>query len=294
MPYFVMDKLSEYPGVPGLFVACVFSASLSTLSSGYNALATITWDDFLKHLPISKRLSDHNVKNVCRLLAASYGVLSIFMAFLAGAVGSVLKAAVALSGALFGPLFGLYILGIMCPFANFRGVVIGCFTGQAFTIWCLIGSLMYPAKPVSYPTYIDHCPADRLVYVDEYLANLGNSTLSNAPEEHVGVYAFYHMVFLLVPISGFVISTVVGAIASTLAGGFNNINDVNPNYLSPLCWYIWPASCVPKERRADFDNFDVISTISTEKMANPNTAEDATLTKRKEQGEVEKDIVTSV
>ena len=28
VPYFVMDKLGYLPGVPGLFVACVFSAAL--------------------------------------------------------------------------------------------------------------------------------------------------------------------------------------------------------------------------------------------------------------------------
>lgn len=28
IPYFVMDTLSKYPGVAGLFVACVFSGSL--------------------------------------------------------------------------------------------------------------------------------------------------------------------------------------------------------------------------------------------------------------------------
>jgi len=78
MPYFVMETLSNLPGLPGLFVSCVFSGSLryrsieeiesklhfnytfitillhfyrniySTLSSGFNALATVTWDDLLK------------------------------------------------------------------------------------------------------------------------------------------------------------------------------------------------------------------------------------------------------
>lgn len=91
MPYFVMDTLSIYPGVPGLFVSCVFSASLSTLSSGYNALATVTWDDFISHSKLGKSLSDSQVKLVCKLIAATYGVISIGMAFLAGQVGSVLK-----------------------------------------------------------------------------------------------------------------------------------------------------------------------------------------------------------
>ncbi len=65
MPYFVMETLSKFKGLPGLFVSCVFSGSLrfefclnntniekiftsSTLSSGFNALATVTWDDLLK------------------------------------------------------------------------------------------------------------------------------------------------------------------------------------------------------------------------------------------------------
>ena len=48
MPYYVMDTMGHIPGLPGLFVVCVFSGALSTLSSGYNALATVTWDDFFK------------------------------------------------------------------------------------------------------------------------------------------------------------------------------------------------------------------------------------------------------
>ena len=37
MPYYVMNTITT-PGLPGLFVVCVFSGALSTLSSGYNAL----------------------------------------------------------------------------------------------------------------------------------------------------------------------------------------------------------------------------------------------------------------
>ena len=40
------------------------------------------------------------------------------MAFFAGMIGSVLKAAISLAGALMGPLFGTYLLGIICPFST--------------------------------------------------------------------------------------------------------------------------------------------------------------------------------
>ena len=34
VPLFVMDILGDYPGVPGIFVSCIISGSLSSLSSG--------------------------------------------------------------------------------------------------------------------------------------------------------------------------------------------------------------------------------------------------------------------
>lgn len=61
MPYFVMETLHQFPGAAGLFVCCVLSAALSTLSSGYNALAAVTWDDILSKTPLAK-LSQFQVK----------------------------------------------------------------------------------------------------------------------------------------------------------------------------------------------------------------------------------------
>ncbi|XP_043397887.1 sodium-dependent multivitamin transporter isoform X4 [Chelonia mydas] len=45
--YFVMDVLKDLPGLPGLFVACLFSGSLSTISSAFNSLATVTMEDLI-------------------------------------------------------------------------------------------------------------------------------------------------------------------------------------------------------------------------------------------------------
>ena len=43
-----METLGDYPGVPGLFVAAIFSGALSTLSSGFNSLSAITLQDIIK------------------------------------------------------------------------------------------------------------------------------------------------------------------------------------------------------------------------------------------------------
>ncbi|GIY73374.1 putative sodium-dependent multivitamin transporter [Caerostris extrusa] len=47
LPYFVMTSLTMFPGLPGVFVAGVFSASLSSVSSAINSLAAVTVEDFL-------------------------------------------------------------------------------------------------------------------------------------------------------------------------------------------------------------------------------------------------------
>lgn len=89
MPFFVMDTMGDIQGLPGLFVACVFSGALSTLSSGYNALATVTWDDFLKH-SFDKCHPKWGVI-VTKLVAAGFGLLSIAIAFVVGRLGTVLQ-----------------------------------------------------------------------------------------------------------------------------------------------------------------------------------------------------------
>ncbi len=91
MPYFVMDQLSIMPGLPGLFVACVFSASLSTLSSGFNALATVTYDDFLSRFDWVKGLNERTTQRMSKLIAFCYGLSAIGMAFVVSRIDSVLQ-----------------------------------------------------------------------------------------------------------------------------------------------------------------------------------------------------------
>ncbi|KAH8023833.1 hypothetical protein HPB51_018052 [Rhipicephalus microplus] len=115
IPFFVMETLSVVPGLPGLFVACVFSGALSTLSSGFNSLAAVTWEDFIKKW---WHASEKKAAYVTKAVASAYGLLTIGLAFLAGSIGSILKAAFAMSGALSGPLLGVFLLGMVLPSCN--------------------------------------------------------------------------------------------------------------------------------------------------------------------------------
>ena len=45
------------PGLPGLFIAGVFSGSLSTVSSAINSLAAVTFEDYVK--PVCNAQKNH-------------------------------------------------------------------------------------------------------------------------------------------------------------------------------------------------------------------------------------------
>lgn len=48
MPLFVVDAMGSMPGLPGIFVAGIFSASLSSVSAALNSLAAVTLEDYIK------------------------------------------------------------------------------------------------------------------------------------------------------------------------------------------------------------------------------------------------------
>ncbi len=71
-PLFVMQVLGDAPCVPGLFVAGVFSGSLSTVSSGLNALAGVTLVDYVQGY-LDVELSEKTAVMAAKALAIIYG-----------------------------------------------------------------------------------------------------------------------------------------------------------------------------------------------------------------------------
>ncbi|XP_054166127.1 sodium-coupled monocarboxylate transporter 2-like [Oppia nitens] len=179
MPYFVMDTLSNYPGLPGLFVCCVFSGSLSTLSSGFNALATVTWDDFIKRY--FRDIKEKKQLMITKIIAMSYGILAIAIAFFIGRLGTVLQASHALTGSITGPLLALFCLGIFFPCVNAIGAITGLISGVGMCLFITIGTLVYPRpKGFQLPVSVNSCPA-------EIIEHISYDTFISATQRHYSV-----------------------------------------------------------------------------------------------------------
>lgn len=154
MAIYVMDALGHIPGVAGLFVSGIFSASLSSVSSCLNSLAAVTMEDYIKplYLRINKRpleMSSTRSAIPSKIIAGLYGVVCIGTAFLAQHIGGILQVSLIIFGVVGGPLLALFTLGMGTQQANERGSVIGLFCGIIISMWIGFGQPK-PPPPVSW------------------------------------------------------------------------------------------------------------------------------------------------
>ncbi|PIK51100.1 putative sodium-coupled monocarboxylate transporter 1 [Apostichopus japonicus] len=142
VPYFVMELFGDRPGLPGLFTSCVFSAALSTVSSGLNSLAAITGEDIIKS--IWPDMSEKRYTIAIKLVACGFGVIAILTTVLASQLGAILQASLSIFGLVGGPLLALFSLGVFFPCCNSYGAGFGTLIGLATSIWLGVGANIYP------------------------------------------------------------------------------------------------------------------------------------------------------
>jgi Na+/proline symporter len=64
----VIETLGRFPGLTGLFIASILSASLSTVSSGVNSIATVFLEDIYKRIFKENSISDKKQAIISKLL----------------------------------------------------------------------------------------------------------------------------------------------------------------------------------------------------------------------------------
>lgn len=159
LPFFVLDVFGHFPGLPGLLLSSVLSASLSTISTAINGMTTITGEDVVKK--IWTNIPEGRFIAIMKFVSVCYGFLFMLMAFVASVTGGlIIKLAQALAGSITGPVFGVFLLGILVPRGNSKGALLGMFIGTFLGVWLLIGSILYPTSSTPLPLSTESCTAD--------------------------------------------------------------------------------------------------------------------------------------
>jgi len=117
------------PGLMGIIVAAVVSASMSTLSSALNSLATVSIADFYKPLLRPDAREGHYLL-ASRLLTAFWALLIIPMAFaFIGSKGSVLEELTKVGSYFVGAKLAMFGLGFFSKHTTEKGLLVGVAAG---------------------------------------------------------------------------------------------------------------------------------------------------------------------
>ena len=133
MPHFVSNVLPS--GVAGLVVAGVFAATMSTLSAGFNSLATATVIDFIQRFRRSAPADPQSDVTMARWVTFAWAGASTVAAMWVGNLGSIVEIFGKINGFFAGPILGVFLLGILTRRAGGAAAMIGLFAGTSFTWW---------------------------------------------------------------------------------------------------------------------------------------------------------------
>lgn len=269
LPYFVMDKVGHITGLPGLFLAGIFSGSLSTVSSAVNSIAAICIQDFIRPLSCWQRVSTVRMELVVtKLCSYTFGVLFVLLAYALSMFESkLLQMSLAVFGAVGGPLLAVFSMGMFTTSANQKGVLCGLFCGLLTTFVLQLAPLFFPnlsqssgALPVSDAFCLNTTSATLSTISGNYSA----SSLSPNPYANVE-YTWYQSIFsvsfMWMSLLGFSVCYTVGMVMSVCCRCCENSPEgVRVVYLDssllspPLARLYFRLGWLPRCSNSGFDN----------------------------------------
>uniref|UniRef100_A0A2K5MHD7 Solute carrier family 5 member 5 n=1 Tax=Cercocebus atys TaxID=9531 RepID=A0A2K5MHD7_CERAT len=261
MPLLVLDIFEDLPGVPGLFLACAYSGTLSTASTSINAMAAVTVEDLIK--PRLQNLAPRKLVIISKGLSLIYGSACLTVAALSSLLGGgVLQGSFTVMGVISGPLLGAFILGMFLPACNTPGVLSGLGAGLALSLWVALGATLYP--PSEQTMRVLPSSAARCLALSVNASGLLDMALlpanesSRAPSSGMDASrpaladSFYAISYLYYGALGTLTTVLCGALISCLTG------PTKRSTLAPgLLWWDLArqtASVAPKEEVAILDD----------------------------------------
>ncbi|XP_053375931.1 sodium-coupled monocarboxylate transporter 1-like [Mercenaria mercenaria] len=256
MIYFVLNVLSDVPGLAGIFLAAVFSGALSTLSSGINSMATNALQDILSgYLQEAQQIKK---TFILKLLVLVYGIVTVVLAYLSQYLtGPVTQMCNTAFGAAGGPIVGIFFLGAVFPQANKKGAFIGGMCGIAINMWIALGSFLYGNKaPLSTPVATSGCyqnetdllemnvtlPTGSSTFDISFDRHGNNTTTMEFLDYHHSTdnhhLAIYDLSYVWLGFIGFLIAIIIGLVVSFITGKDKDF-PTDPMYIIPLLRHVW-------------------------------------------------------
>ncbi|XP_063223254.1 sodium-coupled monocarboxylate transporter 2-like [Bacillus rossius redtenbacheri] len=225
LPLYVMSTMGHMKGLPGFFVAGIFSASLGTVASALNSLAAITMKDFAHGL-MGYTIPESRGTFVAKCLSAGFGLLSFGLVFVVEQLGSVLQVALSFNGMVGGVTLGLFSLGMFFPWANAKGALAGSVVGAAVVLWIGLGTQVATAsgsiRHETKTTSVEGCAC----------LNITDTHTAAIDEPREEAFVLYRVSYLWYSALGYLVTVGLGLVVSLLTSSRHEY-DVDPLLTSP-------------------------------------------------------------
>ncbi|CAH0557166.1 unnamed protein product [Brassicogethes aeneus] len=233
LPLYVMETVGKLRGIPGLFIAGVFGAALSSLSVVLNSTAQVILEDIIKGCfrfkPTEKR-----GKFIVKTIVLALGGVALGFLFVIEHMGGVLQMATSFTSIAAGTSFGVFSLGMLVPWANNKGAISGALSGLLMS-----GTITYGSQ---YAGATNLVMAHKLpVSVDGCYSTYGLNVTYVEPvyPDETNIFPLFRLSYLWITPIGVITVLTVGAIVSLITGK-NDVTKMDPDLISPVVHWSLP------------------------------------------------------
>jgi SSS family solute:Na+ symporter len=140
-PHFITTQLPV--GIKGFIIAALLAAAISTITSDINCFSAIGVEDFYSRF--KKNLSDEKKLRMAKIIIVVSGLLSAVIATIYYHWGGegVLGVVFGLYAIFSAGIVGMFLLGILVPHANEKGLYVGMIACILFTAWATLTTTSY-------------------------------------------------------------------------------------------------------------------------------------------------------
>lgn len=117
VPRFVDDIADNIPGMRGIFISCVFSASLSAVSASLHAVAGIIYTEYIRPLGLFAHTNANAILSI-RILIFVLGSIGTLSTVFFENLQSIVHTMHTIASISVGAKFGVFTIGMVYPWVN--------------------------------------------------------------------------------------------------------------------------------------------------------------------------------
>ncbi|XP_071040329.1 putative sodium-dependent multivitamin transporter isoform X2 [Parasteatoda tepidariorum] len=264
VPAYIVNRFNSIPGLTGVCIAGIFSASLSTMSSCLNSASTVTVIDFIKPFYKKGTLSDLKTVFLVKLFSVIYGGVCIGLSFCFLEVKSLVQLLNIMLTSLEGPMLAVFLTGVLTRKASDKCVSFSLVTSYLVMSWIGFGTLLsgYVKSPL--PLSTDECPSNNVSLTSSFnfTSALKISSSTQIPEE--STFVLYRISFMWYALMGFLLTQFLIILSVLVTGWKNNVIPKDSICLSPVTrfWLNRANLDKPLEMKQGKETNDIIPSTS--------------------------------